>query len=330
MANSSHSRKTAAKLLLLGAGFSLLSACSRSEPENDSVADSVEAVITAIGGTGDEVANEVLTSQRAPRLDFLTQWLESPSAWASAVVCNTRAASQQCVVAPNPGVRQVTYSECGTGSLGFPKSGTVTLNYQTTACTFAAVGDFVRRTQEETTTGPRGGVLRITSAAHPDYAQDTIGDSASSPPREGEFVSQDSATTYQLGIYSVHKIVTKNGATLSDLSLHTGGGLGGGGAWPPLSVSGAIGRAGRIVNSGVSTVTVEVSHNISRYIASHNLTNVTWSTSECCYPTSGTDTIKLSGSVTGTAQATFSATCGQATVTQSGQANKDVQFRNCE
>jgi hypothetical protein len=75
-----------------------------------------------------------------------------------------------------------------------------------------------------------------------------------------------------------------------------------------------LARNGRTISSG----TVIVDHNESKFTAAMVFNNVTYtttdsSTTNCCYPVSGTLTVTLSGSKTGTGTLTFSETCGTAT-----------------
>lgn len=75
-----------------------------------------------------------------------------------------------------------------------------------------------------------------------------------------------------------------------------------------------LARNGRTIYSG----TVIVDHNDSSFTATMTFNNVTYtttdaSTTNCCYPVSGTLTVALTGSRTGTGTLTFSETCGTAT-----------------
>lgn len=61
--------------------------------------------------------------------------------------------------------------------------------------------------------------------------------------------------------------------------------------------------------------TATVWHELSQYKAVNTFNNVLWGSSSCCYPTSGTISTTLTGSLSDTLTMTFSATCGEASLT---------------
>jgi len=93
---------------------------------------------------------------------------------------------------------------------------------------------------------------------------------------------------------------------------------------PGLSVTGTRAGANRVVNG-----TLTLFHNIARYKADHTFNAVTWGSSSCCYPTSGSITTNLTGSKTGSVTLGFTSTCGQATFTDTTAASSTVTLTQC-
>lgn len=91
-----------------------------------------------------------------------------------------------------------------------------------------------------------------------------------------------------------------------------------------LSVSGTRAGGNRIVN-GTSTLF----HNLAKYKATHTFNAVTWGSSVCCYPTSGSISSTLTGSKTGNVSLTFTASCGDATFTDTDLKTASVRLSQC-
>jgi hypothetical protein len=67
---------------------------------------------------------------------------------------------------------------------------------------------------------------------------------------------------------------------------------------------------------------VTLYHNLAKYTATNSFNSVTWSSSTCCYPTSGSVTTTFTGAKSGTGTMTFTSTCGAATyVDSTGSSN---------
>lgn len=75
--------------------------------------------------------------------------------------------------------------------------------------------------------------------------------------------------------------------------------------------------------------TVTTWHELAQYKAVNTFTNVIWGSSTCCYPTSGSISTTLTGSLTGTMGMTFSSTCGETTVTGTDSTQQTVQLTQC-
>lgn len=75
--------------------------------------------------------------------------------------------------------------------------------------------------------------------------------------------------------------------------------------------------------------TVNVWHEVAEYKAANTFTAVTWGSASCCYPTSGSISTVLTGSVTGTMSMAFSSTCGEVTVTGTDASTSTVNLTQC-
>ncbi len=95
-----------------------------------------------------------------------------------------------------------------------------------------------------------------------------------------------------------------------------------------LTVTGSRAATNRTV-SGEMTVY----HNLAKFIATHTFNAVVWGSTTCCYPTQGTITTVLTGSVTGTRTLDFTAgavNCGAATFTDTNAATSTIYLTMCE
>ncbi len=126
-------------------------------------------------------------------------------------------------------------------------------------------------------------------------------------PSTGQTISQ-SAGTRTIVINGIHQI-KKNakGVTVFDHYLKTS---------PNITVSGSRSAQTRVING-----TIILFHNLAKYNATNTFNSVTYGSSTCCYPTSGSISTVLSGSKTGTVTLAFSNTCGTSTFTEGGIAS---------
>jgi hypothetical protein len=85
-----------------------------------------------------------------------------------------------------------------------------------------------------------------------------------------------------------------------------------------LTTTGTRAGGDRVISSG----TVTLYHNLAKYTATNSFNSVTWGSSTCCYPTSGSVTTTFTGTKSGTGTMTFTSTCGAATyVDSTGSSN---------
>lgn len=91
-----------------------------------------------------------------------------------------------------------------------------------------------------------------------------------------------------------------------------------------LTAKGTRGGGDRTL-SGTSTVW----HEILEYKAVNTFTSVVWGDSACCYPTSGSISSVLTGSITKSTTLTFTSTCGEATFND-GTDDSTVTLKQCQ
>lgn len=75
---------------------------------------------------------------------------------------------------------------------------------------------------------------------------------------------------------------------------------------------------------------VVVRHQVARYTATSTFDSVTWGSSSCCYPTSGTINTVFDGSVAGSATTTFSSSCGSASFSDPDGETTTLTLRQCQ
>lgn len=192
----------------------------------DTQADALESGITMLQGMADDAAGSSFAYQPTlspSKFAVATNLFFAP---AHAATC-LRAYSQVCDV----GVKSANYNECQIGS-AFSLSGEVTLTYSNNSCDLS-VGENVVRTYEHTISGPRGGAIQTTSAVRADYRGTQIGG--------GGRLTRTGVSSWDAEILGKHKIGTRNGRTLFDVSVRT---------TSAIAISGALGRSGRSVVSG--------------------------------------------------------------------------------
>lgn len=257
----------------------------------DSQADSLESGITMLQGLADDASGSSFAYIESPTSSKfqIAQKLLLDSALAAN--CG-RAYSQAC----NVGVRSISYSGCQIGS-AFSLSGSVQLQYSNNNCDLS-VGENVVRTYNHTISGPRSGAIQTTSELRSNYLGSQIGG--------GGKVTRTGANSWSAEILGKHKIGTRSGRTLFDVSVHT---------TTAVDLSGALSRSGRSATAG----TLEVNHNRANFTATYSIVNgqpLVWNSS-CAHPISGQLSASYSGSITGSGTITFTG-CGTAQLSKDG------------
>ncbi len=70
-------------------------------------------------------------------------------------------------------------------------------------------------------------------------------------------------------------------------------------------------------------------HEIAEYKAVNTFNTVTWGSSSCCYPTSGSISTVLTGTVSGNTTLTFTSTCGEATYVDKDGESSTLELTSC-
>lgn len=301
--------KLSKSLLFLAITTALVTGCRQEEQSavvaNDSQTDVVESAVTMIAGQADDAAGSsfaMQTKSDAYKYAFVEKLLLGS---AHAANCG-RAYDQVCDNAT--GVKTVTYSSCAIAARGFTLSGNITLTYSNNSCSLG-VGENVTRTYNHTVSGPRGGAIQTTSALRADYRGTQIGG--------GGRLSHTGASDWTVELLGKHKIGTRNGNTLFDVSART---------TTPIAITNSLTRSGRTISSGV----VEVNHNVAGFtatLAANASQPLVW-TALCCHPVSGRLDATYTGSVTGTSSITFNG-CGSLELSKDGT-TRTLSLGYCE
>ncbi len=95
-------------------------------------------------------------------------------------------------------------------------------------------------------------------------------------------------------------------------------------------ISGTIYSQGSKSNSNlVFSGSLSIWHQLAQYKAVNTFNSLTWGDSSCCYPTSGSISSTLTGSISGSWTTTFSSTCGQATFVNESSTSRTITLNNC-
>ena len=295
--------------LLLVSTIIALSGCrqesSDSSDSTDTQADSLESAITMIAGQADDASGGSFALQTKSNAWKYAAVESLFYGSANAANCG-RAYNQACN--NSTGTKSITYNSCDISARGFSLSGNVTLQYDNNNCSLG-VGESVTRTYDHTITGPRGGAIQTTSALRSAYDGTQIGG--------GGMLAHTSATLWTLEIAGKHKIGTRNGRTLFDVSART---------TTPIAISNTLSRSGRTIGSGA----IEVKHNRAGFTTTYTANSgqpLVWN-STCCHPVSGRLDATFSDAITGSGSITFNG-CGTAVLSKDGS-TRTLSLGYCE
>lgn len=187
--------------------------------------------------------------------------------------------------------------------------------------------------QESVTRSSTGSIVNLPTGAT--ITTDTKGGTAYNGtvfPAGGIITTRSNATNRAIAMSpttsAIHKVYTgRRGATIFDYYTI-----------PSLTISGARHNGassglGSTTASRVVTGTVAIHHNIAKYSATSTFNSVTWSSSTCCFPTSGSisTTYSGTGAPTGTYTLTFNSSCTTPTfTTPDNSAGIPVELSNCQ
>ncbi len=190
-----------------------------------------------------------------------------------------------------------TFNSCTIGSATL--SGDVTLAWSGAGCSLVSAGQNVKRTPNFTLTGRRGATLTVSKTGT--FGQKITYMSGSGTSKVFELVND--------GIR--RKFTSSLGQTITDHTTTT---------QSAISMTGTS-RSNRVLNGGVLRVTNNVSSNYCDFAP----TNVTWSSTACNCPISGSWTATCLGGMSATIEITG---CGTARYTEGSDVN-DVTFDRC-
>lgn len=215
-------------------------------------------------------------------------------------------------------VRTITWEGCYIGTTAMSGGWTETFG-SATACTnftnaggLASNGDSVARTTSTSLATFLTGITLNTDSSGGNAWDGTVINS------NGVTVTQGAGSTRTVAIDGIHRVLRgPMGVKWFDHFI-TGS----------VTVTGKRSSGNRTIASG----TINVYHNLLKYTASNSFSGVTWGSSTCCYPTNGTITATLTGSVTGTATLDFSpgaTTCGNASYTYNSGTPTTITLSHC-
>jgi hypothetical protein len=289
---------------------SLIMGCNKKQVDENNSATSnysvdaneaiLESAVTSISGMADDQSGASYAQNSQNYLNKIDIFKRIFAQEALASNCN-RAVFATC----SSGVKSEAYTGCVPTNTSRSLTGQVQLNYSQSNCSLSSDGDQVVRTYSLNLTGPRGGVVNISSQSAQDYSGLSYGGG-------GKLTKTSSG--HEIEILGKHKTFTRNNNTYYSVSVRT---------LNPLVLTGGLTRSSRVLSSG----TIEVNHNLAKYTMTMTPNNVAWSNS-CCHPVSGSFSVNYSGSKTGSATVTFNG-CGTANLNQGGQ-DTQLTMNYCE
>ncbi|OQW51006.1 MAG: hypothetical protein A4S09_10750 [Proteobacteria bacterium SG_bin7] len=215
-------------------------------------------------------------------------------------------------------VRTITWNSCYIGTTAMSGGWTETFNSATACSNFtssgglASNGDAVTRTTSSSLATFLSGITLSTDSGGGVAWDGTVINS------NGTTITQGAGASRTVNIDGIHRVLKgPMGVKWFDHFI-TGN----------LTVTGKRSSGNRTVSSG----TVNVYHNLMKYTASNLFSGVTWGSSTCCYPTSGTITATLAGSVNGTVTLDFApgaTTCGNASYTNTSGTTSTIALTHC-
>lgn len=196
-----------------------------------------------------------------------------------------------------------------TGAVTLAFDSAATCNTWISGSAFPGSGSVTRTMSSFARQNASGIKVTTDSNTHVNYLSESVG---------GGVVTTFGVSNRTIQISGLHRARTlADGSAGFDHSVRT---------TEALLVSGTKAGGTRKIASGA----VRVDHNKLNYSATTSFSNVTWS-STCCYPTGGTLTLLLSGSLSGAATANFNTgTCGRVSVIDVKGKASEAQLFSCE
>lgn len=259
-----------------------------------------------------EVNSQASASESASAVGFISEENQFDNSVHTLSACNFSTARTSC----SSSADTIAWNGCTVDSAAATMTGGWTETFSGTSagsCTVPVVsGETVVRTTTSSVLsggGAYGGSITTDTSGGTTYDGTVL-------PSTGTSVVNSSGTR-TITIHGTHKVgKTTGGVTIFEHYLNTP---------TPLTVTGTRAGGNRTIASG----TVKVFHNLAKYQASLSFSGVTWGSSSCCYPTSGSITGTLSGTQTGTTTMTFSTTCGAASYVDESGSSGTVTLSQC-
>lgn len=205
------------------------------------------------------------------------------------------------------GVRTITWNSCTVAAGTQTMTGGWTETYSSNTCATTSSNTMTRTTTGSTSTHSSGATVTTDTNGGTTYDNTTI-------PNTGTTVTFG-ASTNTIVINGTHRVKTSAaGSKVFEHYITSSG----------LTHSGTLAAGTRSISG-----TVTVYHQLAKYKAVNTLSSVSWGSASCCYPTSGTVSTTLSGSLSGTTTTQFTATCGQATFTDTSGAQSTITLTQC-
>jgi hypothetical protein len=270
----------------------------------DIFGDYIDPAITTIGGALDDQIGASFTADAMTKDSHLWQIKDNS-------FLETEVLAAACF---RPGAavclsesKTAEYSGCAIDETPFSLTGVVRLEYSGTQnCGFASIGDTVTRTMSLSRTLPDNGVLTISSEDTTDHRGIAVGGGTKLTVREPD--------SYELDVMGVHKVLHKDDVKTYDLLFRT---------TAPVSITGDLGREGRIINGGVIELIT------SNFVSSLVPESLQYSAA-CCYPVAGSMRYNSTGARNESGTIIFSE-CGVATVARDGDSSPyTVSLVSCE
>lgn len=229
---------------------------------------------------------------------------EGVAVYASATECASVSSLRSCTGT----TCTITWNDCtvtnGKGDT-ITMSGSWSETYSTAACTssFSSGCSMTRTSDGSVMTMASGATVTTSTTSHTNYEGTTI-------PATGTQISNSSGTR-TITINGIHRVMKgPKGRKWFDHSI-TGS----------LSATGSKSGGNRVI-TGTNTVY----HNLLSYKVANTFNSVTWGSTSCNYPTSGSISSTVSGSISGTTTLTFTTTCGSATFVGTDGSSSTVQL----
>jgi hypothetical protein len=286
----------------------LISSCGSEDEvaESNEVAQVVQSAVNTIGGVGDDMSSGTEFSSASTSGSSSAN---APTPVDIYATCDSqgRAVDKAC---PS-GVKTVSYGGCTLGSSSAELSGSVTLTYSDDSnCDIAQSSENVERLVNDLTVDfSSGAQLVSTMASETNYEGASLGGATT-------LTTVTAGTGWTVNVSGHHFYFDlASGLRLFDTTVYTP---------TPVGITASLARGTREMDGGE----IQIFHNNAEFTTSLQPNSVTWGDTSCCFPTSGSMSISLSGSRSGTGTVTFGSSCGSISIEIDGETSS-ASLSNC-